>query len=68
MRMNLKNPHFAALEYSPGKSGLRGMREDAAEGEARSRILPRGRTWGYAPSFPGSFAATTPAFFLSLSR
>jgi hypothetical protein len=33
-----------------------------------SRILPRGRAWGYAPSFPGSFAATTPAFFLSLSR
>ena len=44
------------------------VREDAAEGEARSRILPRGGQEDWAPSLPGSLAAITPAFFLSLSR
>jgi len=44
------------------------LREHAAEGEARSRMLPRRRTLGYPPSFAGSLAAIRPAFFLSLSR
>jgi hypothetical protein len=38
------------------------MREDAAEGEARSRMLPReSGVRAYPPSLPGSFAGATAA-------
>ena len=67
LSLSTKIPHFSALEYPQVRAGWCGA---GGCGGGRSPEPHPPARWqaGYPPSLPGGFAATTPAFFLSLSR